>query len=1799
MATETPDPTDIHYQTVSQRVPRRLLDTPAEQRQALRGALAAPMPWLEAARTQLPEVLTALQDEYRQHQAHARVVGGFLAQVPSAEAFAEPLLRQALKDRFGLDLDLRRTFLFNAVRARVAESHIATADPVVRAFQAVKAGTQSLLLSALQNFEAFEAADGGLRDGLRPSRIFTSDNGLVTEAATDVDLAPERFAALCRTLDLGGRYQRLIDQLFQPEPLAGESVEAAAINRQGRFKLFEQSSLRLSLHLARLQSRIDQACYEELLEVAKNGKASGDLERSLLSLWDVELTGIVLFFRPGRLVVYMPDEPEQPVQVFDHLQAFHASLRERLKDPAWRNYFLRFIPARAQASLMQRLQRTLYPKVWNPGGWYDEQFDPNASLGLGKQAFATPLFNVLLQRKMAALRDDGLFHVVPTAVQDHKSTQDKIDYFLGLGFNLLNAAAFVVPVLGEVMLGVNAALLGYEVYEGFDSLAKGEREQAWGYFMDVAENLAIIAALGVVGAAAHRFPGNLPLAVRSMRPVTLGDGSVRLWKPDLSPFAYEVRLPAGLQADAQGLYSFQGRRWLSLDGRYYSVRTLLGEEGYRLEHPTRVGAYEPALRHNGNGGWLHELDTPERWRGMQLFARQGPLEARVSEDMARQALRISGVSEAELRQTLVASQRPPALLTDSLRRLALAQTSSAETFAADYQTAQAPLSRPAAVLHRRHPLPHVIAEEIVAAATADELDELTRAARVPLRLADEARLYQQQVRIARACEGLVLDREISLDSARLMLHALETLPDWPKHLRLGLYDGWIEGPRLMGIGEVTAPELGVIWDRQLPGEFCRVLFDNIPAVYRERLGLTDAATLWRKLQAQRLAPRQRLREWLGMPPIKPAFRSPMRLADGRIGLPLSGNGQGFFTEDELLDKLRILELDDVYVEDVLQALYRRGLDRAAINLRLNGLLDEMQALRASLDRWALESANENLSARRQHSRERIGLALWEHWRRSILPELGQPPSRLILSQVQLADLPDQLPAFFRDRVQSLLLDDVAYREGAPHQVIIGENQVQELALRFPDLTRLEIQRGEWSIGLAQMIARAWPRLRALSLREVRSVISHQDMRTLATLEQLRWLDLRAMNTMDMGESALDGMTLDYLGLDWLGLESWPVWLHNEALARIGEVSLQGNRLSEVPTDILNNSEATEAPTRIVLLGNRLQYQALLDARLAERLQRRFTFDLGLSRTLDVELDSRVVEIRQLQDACRAWARDPVQGPLVPGVDQVAYRNRIARTLLLFWREELRGGGATLLSLEDVVLSNFPGRLPRFFYERVTRLDLTRFTGNRATLASFVRRFPQLIELSLVAGRPLRANVPEFLTEMPCLREVALVRMGLTIDQAAISVLARIPSLASLQLDGNRLGEITDMSGFNQRHLSFLGLAEMQISTWPEWLNAMVPIGTEQLNLDDNQLTTLPEFLLENHRMPDGSVEISLLNNPLTRDTMIRAHASQHYNRPYSFSMDLPEDILMIAPESHPSDSEGLSAEEDALSEDEADNPWSTGDAGQDARNLQVHDRLVAGGDAGSLLELIARLRHSADYRNRGTRGELAERVWNVLLAADQDVELRLALNGMAEEPLQQLHQHETCPDGIRLEFNQMELQVHTRQALRQIGEENRGPALFRLMRGIFRASTLDRIAREQAMTRDEAEVRLAYRLRWAAQLELPLPPRSMLFRSVAEVTPGELSRALNQVLTEEAGPQLARFGAQCDFWVAYLREAFAERFKALKDGYEAEVLAVTSTSPGQTPEQMAAQITALEEKFKRDEQALLESLTFEQALTRP
>ncbi|MPR05209.1 hypothetical protein F0169_25920 [Pseudomonas sp. MAFF 212408] len=116
------------------------------------------------------------------------------------------------------------------------------------------------------------------------------------------------------------------------------------------------------------------------------------------------------------------------------------------------------------------------------------------------------------------------------------------------------------------------------------------------------------------------------------------------------------------------------------------------------------------------------------------------------------------------------------------------------------------LDRYVQLLQRTCPgLSESAAEEVLAHAAADDLDQLHSTRRVPLNLLEEARWYARQGRQARAYAGLRSDNIASADSRRLALHTLEKLPGWPQTLRLEVRDGSTRGPLLDSIGSETAP----------------------------------------------------------------------------------------------------------------------------------------------------------------------------------------------------------------------------------------------------------------------------------------------------------------------------------------------------------------------------------------------------------------------------------------------------------------------------------------------------------------------------------------------------------------------------------------------------------------------------------------------------------------------------------------------------------------------------------------------------------------------------------------------------------------------------------------------------------------------------------------------------------------------------------------------------------------------------------------------------------------------------------
>ncbi|MDR0276283.1 MAG: hypothetical protein LBJ37_00095 [Paucimonas sp.] len=1786
------------YAIIAQRTPQALLDASSETRRTLRKQAAPAIDWYTRGLAQLPQVVARLHEDHREHQALGVDVEAWLRQLADPEGFAAPLLTEALRNTFDMSPDLRQTYLFAPVRMRRDDSFLsASRDWLVESDKAFNLACRPLLNLALQNFDDGEAQIGGMDLPRTRSRVFRATPGQPLWQGETLDIEAWRFAAMCRELDLGARFQQLIQQTLS--------------DREASLQRYERTGLLVHLHLARLRGDLDGPLYDAACRVVQGGTAQLEgvaLTCGSLTLWNVELRGIVIFGAdrtlregPDQILVYIPGDPQEPLRVHDSFLDFCAYLRDRLGQADYLAFFLRLIPLRQRAALLEKLHQAFNPKVWNAGGWFEQGRERQPDLPLREAPLEGPLMAGLVRRKIAGIKDDGLFCVVPTAARDHKSLVEKLDYFAQSALVALNVIAFAVPVIGAAMLVVGTLQLAQEVYEGIGEWTRDEREKAWTYLLDVVENLALMAALGAAG--------SVPRLPEGLQAVRLADGRGRLWSGNLAPFAHDIELPSGLQPDARGLYAHQGRQWLRFDGRSHAVVAAHDGSGY-LEHPWRRDAYRPAVRYHGGGVWLHELDRPQGWSGLALFQRFGTLAQGLDEAGARQMLVISGCHEAQLRQTLVAGQRPPALLLDCLERYQIHRALEASgeglgAFDQHYRTPEAPASAAHSLVLRDFAnLPRRVVQELLTHATAAEWTQLREQQRVPSRLAEEARVYLQALRLARAYEGLYLKGLGNHDSGRLILHSLAALPGWAEQYRIEVRALRADGPLLDSIGPSPAVHRRVLVKggdgyrlaeepEGRAGDLFEVVLATLTEAQRRSLGLAPGQggkTLRDQVVQQPLG-RPALRKVLHMQPIRPASRSPMRLADGRPGYPLSGRGRlgAALSENTLLDNIRQLELPDVFATDLLQQLRGFHASDEVIEARLQDLLDEHAQMRQALPLGETQRSP-GTDKPALSDRQLIELALWQHWRDNLLPEIGRSQVPLRLFAVSLESFPESLPAFFRTRVQALELVNVSIPAVASGGAEGGTRDLLANLLRgFPRVSALELDAldGRALHDVPRLIVGAYPRLVELRLLNLQLPLAQEVLDELGRLGELRHLDLSGNRPGHLPVRLGEPLRLDFLGLDRLGLDHWPEWLDTHALDHIGRISLRDNRLTDLPMALRVNPAVAERSTWISLRGNLFSHRALIGIRASAWSGRRFVFELDVPQTVENIVEGMMVERQALSTAIDAW----LEGS---SAERRVARRSLGSALLAGWMTQSDGSTVRSLVLEDLRLEDFPEGLPAFYFERISRLELIRPVGDSAQLDSFVARFTRLERLS-VAHHALE-RLPSALDGLLELHQLALTDAQLLVDQRLVDGLARIRGLSSLDLSGNRLGEIRDVTAFGRLSLNLLGLERMDISRWPAWLDGLLPERIQWLNLNHNRLATLPGYLLENAETASGSAEISLEGNPLSEETMFSAHLSEGPTRPYTFHMDLPEHLRRLGGSwrgsSSGAGSSGGTSEADLISVD----VWLKQGAASNDERRKLWRQVETSDEADDLLRLIGYLRHTAEYRNGLTRPDLVERVWQVLTVCAEDAQMRLVLNGMAEEPLRQLRDHDTCPDGIRLEFNQMEVLVFTNRALRAVTAEGRGAALYRLMRRLYRLQELDRIARHEAGSRDEAEVRLAYRLQLANSLDLPLAPEQMLYAGSASLHPGELDRVAAQVRQGESGQALLDYAAQRDFWLAYLRDVHEVRFRAVREAFEAQVLGLDELYPDDTPVQTSARIQALVEQRKGDEAKLIGELTHQEGL---
>lgn len=1731
------------------------------------------------------------------------------------DAFCKPLLANALDARFG-----KR---FNPVQDRffgiTVHGH---ADP--------SSVTHTLLEAAMHNYEREESVTGGFD---RFSLL--SADGLPHPEK----MKYEEFVDLSRHLNLGQKYQDHLKSVLEPESKAGDGPQVARLNMRGLFISNDRADLEVYARAATFRKHVSASFGAAIIDLAMN-RPSPKLDGHPLLIQGLRLLEHdilrVTVIRPARtwtftqvpIVLYIPQDPVCPMKEYASMAEIESDLRTRLMDLKYQQFFASLIGERNRASFFERLNRHLFPLQPMDGnrfttGLWEHRADHSAQLLIESDPIEGNLFRSMYTQQMSLIKDNARFLAVPTEDEDAVTRRKRLQRWLNLGLTLANVAALYVPLLGNLLFVYASAELVSEVYHGLEDLSHDDFEQGVGHLMDAATNLAFMATLAKAGATA-RLPEPPPIQsnhfIADLVPVKLANGQPRLWKPDITPFQVDVVLPEGLSPDIDGVTTVDGKRYIQIEDRTYELHHEAHVNKWALKHPDPMRHLSLPLQRNGVGAFKHFGEDVAQWSARKLFTRLGHSVAGLSDAAAGQILSVTGTDEPLLRGVHGQSAVPPGHLRDTIKRFQLdarvqsddpiADRTPRERFAELYQASEYSDDPTVQLMQRDFPgLPLHVAEDIVADASTVERQQIVDSGRVALRHAEAAAWHLRQTRLNRALEGFHLKSVVNPDTDMLRLRLLARLPGWSDTVRIELRDGSQNGPLLDSVGSVGAVESKTLvrrnggylaYDAQgndlssMPPDgnnLCDALLHALPDGPRRAIGLPhvwQAEALNERLATLAASDRQQSADLLGQVSKPLRFNQPQRMLEGRLGYGLSGRGRlpGFVLEDHLLDKIARLELGQMNPQTALNALRSRfpEASNADLSQHLNVLLEERSALRADLDAWAWGSRElPEMSLLQANSRTWIGnsiIAWWESAAFSITSE----PAVLKLSASSITDFPPRLPEFFFERVERMSLSYMIAHglSGADYAEQIGLflrrfKRVHSLAvINPPNIPPVMAPIS----ALSQVIADSCPLLHELDLSRQQLTFSVSDFDHFRRLRQLKRLDLSGNNLDSLSLTVrMEPLVLDRLVLDRTRLTRWPLWLNDWIPQHVSQVSLADNRIADLPDHVLHNMHNAASPTVINLSGNLLPRRTVIEACLYQaRPGAAFRFDLYIPPPLRPHIDALLATQAEIEQAMSGWMTDAAAS--VPTLEQQLARSALRDTLLEQWRSNASGRVSLPLRLDSVHLDAFPPVLPEAFYLTFTGLDLHNVRAGEEPLNAFIRLFQNATAVDINGPRvpPLLAP-PAALLDLPNLREVGLSGQGMLIDQAAFDFFCQLPQLRHLDLSANPLSETLDTQAIANRRWESLTLENMGLEHCPAWLTELLPNHLYSLSLAENRLTELPEALLENPRRHTARSEIVLTGNPLTLDTMERAHLSEGPDRPFAFYMDLPNDFMETDPEDESSDD----------APDSVDH-WLVGDDSTQAMQRTAWAGIEAAGDARSLLSLIGRLRRSADFLR--ARDALTSRVWAVLQAAAADANLRVLLNGMAEEAIT----NRTCEDGVRLEFNQIEIQVISRTALLDIPDNERGGSLYRLMRRLYRLDAVDRLARENSGARDQAEVRMAYRVGLAERLDLPLAPVNMLYREAAALSENEISDVEARVLQGEASDEFLRTASNCEFWQNWLRESHAPAFAELKSVFAQERERLEDRFP-ELDQAYLESAKAMDDDQKRREAELISTLTIQAGLT--
>ncbi|QHC97465.1 hypothetical protein PspR84_23440 [Pseudomonas sp. R84] len=599
-------------------------------------------------------------------------------------AFAEPLLKAKIKERHGIEPDVKTTYLRLYIPAEKPWYNINVSQGVVTR-------TVSLLDAALHNFASSETVGHGSDYISKPD-----ERGLFDVLAIKQHMPISQFQALCRDLDIGEQYKKHLESYLLPGEPVAESVLQYKVNSS------QKDALAVAAHLALIKEEIPYDAYKMVLNLAEDKSPlllnGHSIRCSDLKLLGTRLTGVLLLLHGTRdsrgvrrLIVYIPHDPDHPLKEYASLKAFKDELTRQLREDklcastgqTYRQFFSQFVDQQQRGHFFAELKQRLFIVRYNPRQDPTDQRPPwrevpveNPNLEFKNQPLQGDYWRHAYQQKLNKILNDAREIAVSTADTDSKARWAWWDNFKKIVSDIFNAALLIatpfVPGLGEVMMAYTAYQLTTDVIEGVVDLAEGLWQEAAGHVISVVTDVIQLAAFAAGAQIGEVFKVKLSKLVDNMKAVRLPDGQPSLWHPDLAPYArQELTLSADSKPDPQGLHDYGKEKLVSLEGQLYSVEKAYSDaysKTHHIKHPKRSNAYRPKIEHNGHGAWLHEAETPQDWTDATLMRRLGHRAERFSPSELEQIRISSGTDHDMLRQMHVQNSPPPPLLADTLKR---------------------------------------------------------------------------------------------------------------------------------------------------------------------------------------------------------------------------------------------------------------------------------------------------------------------------------------------------------------------------------------------------------------------------------------------------------------------------------------------------------------------------------------------------------------------------------------------------------------------------------------------------------------------------------------------------------------------------------------------------------------------------------------------------------------------------------------------------------------------------------------------------------------------------------------------------------------------------------------------------------------------------------------------------------------------------------------------------------------------------------------------------------------------------